>query len=62
MIKIDYHNRKYKKMKCFICGKDEKMVDDRVVKRFCCECINSNKYIKYKMQEKQRQRLEELKK
>lgn len=62
MSKIDYHNRKYKKMKCYLCGEDEKKVDERVIKRFCWKCINSNKYIKYKMQEKQKQRLEELNK
>ena len=60
MTKIDYHNRKFKKMKCFICGKDEKMVDDRVVKRFCCDCLTNGKYTKYKINEAREERLKQL--
>lgn len=51
-----------KKMKCFICGKDEKIVNDKVVKRFCCDCLTNGKYLRYKINESRKERLEELNK
>ena len=40
-----------KKMKCYICGEDEKVVNDNVVRRFCWKCVNGKEYTRFKMNE-----------
>lgn len=51
-----------KKLKCYICGKNEQLVGEKTIKLFCTECIMNGKYQKYKIQQQYEERLEELKK
>lgn len=51
-----------RKMKCYLCGKNEQIVGEKTIKLFCTECLMNGKYQKYKMQQQEEKRLEELKK
>lgn len=51
-----------KKIKCFLCGKDEKIVDDKVIRRFCTNCLMNGNYTKYKFDQAKEERLQELRK